>query len=70
MKAKEPNSPDQMEQLLIDIGIDVISVNKVSIKFWFKGNEIEYFIKKQWVTGKGIKDGRGWNHMYNQLNNK
>lgn len=59
--------PEEIENSLIDLDIDVISVDKISVKFWFKGRIITYFIKKQWATGKTIDDCRGWDNLYRQL---
>lgn len=63
----EPNSPQQIENALIDIGLDVISTDKGVVKFWYKGNVITYYHKKQWASGRGITDGRGWKKLYKQL---
>lgn len=64
---KTPHNPEAMENALIDLGLDVISVDKHLIKFWYKGNTIQYFFKKQWASGKGITDCRGWDNMIKQL---
>lgn len=60
-------STEEIENSLVDLGIDVISADKISVKFCFKGRIITYFIKKQWATGKTIKDCRGWDNLYAQL---
>jgi len=61
------HSPEQIEQTLIDLGCDIISLDKSMVKFWWKGNIIQYFFKKQWATGKGIDDGRGFENLIKQL---
>lgn len=61
------HSPEQIEAKLVDLGLDIISCDKSVIKFWFNGNTIQYFFKKQWATGKGIEDGRGFTRLLNQL---
>jgi len=63
----QPHSPEKMEQVLIDLGLDVISADKTVIVFWYKGNKIQYFIKSQWASGRGIEDGRGWDRLIKQL---
>lgn len=63
-------STEEIEQELIDLDIDVTSADNISVKFWFKGRIITYFIKKQWATGKTIQDCRGWDNLYRQLKNK
>lgn len=67
MKNKNIHSPEKMQEQLIELGLDVISADNSTIKFWYNGNIIQYFPKKQWASGKGINDGRGWENLINQL---
>lgn len=57
----------EIEQILLDLNIDVISTDNNIIKFWYNSNIIIYYVKKQWATGKGITDGRGFNNLLKQL---
>lgn len=57
----------EVENELIEMGFDVISSTKGTIQFWHNGNVITYYIKKQWATGKGINDGRGWDNLIKQI---
>lgn len=52
---------------LSEINIDVHYQDKTTIKFYFKGNEITFYPYTGWVTGKGIKDGRGIANLLKQL---
>lgn len=63
-------TPDEIEQLILDMGYDVSKNTKSVIAFIFNGREITYFHKSQWSSGKGIEDGRGWDHLYNQIKPK
>ena len=38
-----------------------------AVTFQFKGNQIKYFPYSEWVSGKGIKDGRGLHNLLKQL---
>lgn len=59
---------DQIERILIEeLELDVISADPRAVMFWYKGNRIQFFMKKQWATGKGIQDGRGWDKLYRQI---
>lgn len=56
-----------IEQSLIDAGFDVISATTGVVTFWYNGNIITYYVKKQWASGKGIEDGRGWDNLWKQI---
>lgn len=56
-----------IEQSLIDAGFDVISATTGVVTFWYNGNIITYYVKKQWASGKGIEDGRGWGNLWKQI---
>ena len=64
---KNTSTIEDMENALIELGLDVIHADRQCIRFWLNGNEITYWVKKQWATGRGIEDGRGWKNLYNQL---
>ena len=48
-------------------GLEPHYVSSTEIRFNFKGNEIKYFPYSGWHSGKGIKDGRGFNHLKKQI---
>jgi hypothetical protein len=64
---KEPQTHTEVEEALIEMGFDVVSANKSNVVFWYRGNHIIYFLKKKWASGKGIEDGRGWDHLVTQI---
>lgn len=61
------HSPSQIENFLIELGFDVIQADKTVVKFWYNGNIISFWVKKQWFSGKGVEDGRGFNNLINQI---
>lgn len=57
----------EIENELIEMGFDVISSTKGTIQFWHNGNVITYYVKKQWASGRGINDGRGWDNLLKNI---
>jgi len=62
-----PNTPNEVENAILDMGFDVVEVKKISVSFLYKGNTIIYYLKKQWATGRGINDGMGWDNLVKQI---
>lgn len=62
-----PKTPNEVENAILDMGYDVLTVEKGSVSFLYKGNTIIYYLKKQWASGKGINDGRGWDNLVKQI---
>lgn len=50
-------------------GLELISQDTTKVKFRYKGDVITFFPYSGWHTGKGIKDGRGFKNLFNQLEN-
>ena len=48
--------------------IQIISIDETSVKFNYKDNVITFYPYSGWHSGKGIKDGRGFNKLINQIN--
>ncbi len=50
------------------MGYDVETLSKKEIQFTsIYGTVIKYFPMKSWATGKHITDGRGLEHLLNQI---
>lgn len=64
---KDPLTFKEIERLLIDMEFDVVKADPKEVVFLYKGNNITFYIKKQWASGKGIKDGRGFDYLLKQL---
>lgn len=62
-----PFKHTDIENELVNMGIEVICSMPNMITFWFKEHVVTYYPKKQWATGKTITDGRGFNNLINQL---
>lgn len=57
---------DKLEQLGF-----VISYQDYSrLEFMFEGNKITFYPYSGWHSGKGIKDGRGFNNLLKQISNE
>ena len=52
---------------LSKLGIQVQAETNTMISFLFEGQIIHYYPYSGWHTGKGIKDGRGWENLKKQL---
>lgn len=48
-----------------DLPITYEDANRID--FTYKGNRISYYPYSGWHTGKGIIDGRGFKHLFDQL---
>ena len=51
------------------LGYKIVVQTNTMLSFEFKGNIIHYYPYSGWHTGKGIKDGRGWNNLKEQIKN-
>lgn len=49
------------------LGFDVQSYGGDRLDFVFKGNPIKFWPYSGWHSGKGIKDGRGFENLLKQL---
>lgn len=61
------HKPEHLEQFLIENELDVISIDKSCIKFWYNFNPVTFYFKKQWATGKSIEDCRGLENLIKQI---
>lgn len=55
---------------IMKLGLPITFENENQIDFTFKGHKISYYPYSGWATGKTIQDGRGWSHLFSQLNEK
>jgi len=60
-------TPEQIEQKIVDLGYDIISVTQSMIKFWYRGQKVQYFPKSEWFSGKSVKDSRGIEELFKQI---
>lgn len=63
----EKDRYDYALRKLSKLGMPIKPVNKSRIDIKFRGNIIQFFPYTGWHSGKGIKDGRGFKKLYNQL---
>ena len=66
-KELQPKRINFAIQELEKLGIKILLVCDTRIDFEFKGNKIEFYPYSGWHTGKGIKDGRGWENLKKQI---
>ena len=52
---------------LTALDLEIIGANETTVKFLYKGNTITVFPYSGWFSGKGIKDGRGFENLLKQL---
>lgn len=52
---------------LTHLGLAPYCTSSTEVRFKYKGHEIKYFPYSGWHTGKTIKDGRGYKHLFGQL---
>lgn len=50
------------------LGIEVTEVGATELRFMFRGHLVKFYPYSGWHTGKSIQDGRGFKHLYDQLN--
>lgn len=66
----EPQRIKRAIDELRKLGIEPTNVDDTRVCFSWKGFNIQYFPYSGWHTGKSIKDGRGFNHLFDQLKPK
>jgi len=49
------------------LGLEITYNDGTRIDFIFKEKKVQFYPYSGWHTGKTIKDGRGWQNLYNQL---
>lgn len=63
----EPTRIERAKNELIKRGFVITYENETEIQFTFEGETIKFFPYSGWHTGKTIKDGRGFNKLFRQL---
>jgi hypothetical protein len=63
----EPKRKDLALGRIKELGLEILLVTDSRIDFLFNDNKISYYPYSGWHTGKGIRDGRGWSNLKNQL---
>lgn len=54
--------------ILENNGIAIKDVQNTSyVDFYLGDNVCRFWLKKQWLTGKPVRDGRGLNHLENEI---
>ena len=69
-KRLEPKRVQRAIDELNKRGIKAQLVTDNTVQFFFKGKRVTYFPYSGWHTGKSINDGRGFNHLFDQLDGK
>lgn len=52
---------------LSELSLPVTYQDETRIDFTYQDNRISYWPYSGWHSGKGIIDGRGFNHLFDQL---
>ena len=55
------------EKAIKSLGLEITNANRVSITFLYRNKPVTLHLKKEWATGKTIKDSRGMITLLNQL---
>ena len=65
-KKLEPKRIQNAMDEIRGLGLDVELIGN-RLEFEFKGYTVSYWPYTGWASGKTIKDGRGFNNLYNQI---
>lgn len=65
LKEKTADMPQEVTRLQ-ELGYEP-SWDDSSIKFNYKGYTVTYWRKKEWFSGKGVEDGRGFENLVSQI---
>lgn len=63
----QPQRMESCKTTLEEMGYEVKSFGGDRLEFQYKGNTIKFWPYSGWHSGRGIKDGRGFNHLIRQL---
>lgn len=66
----EPIRMAETKAKLEELGFNVESFGNSRLEFIFNGNKITFYPYSGWHTGKGIKDGRGFEKLLKQIQNR
>jgi hypothetical protein len=65
--------PKRMEKAIAEVskyGYEITHQDDTKIKFEFKGKMVTYYPYSGWASGGSIIDGRGLQHLINQIKNE
>ncbi len=63
----QPQRMEVAKQAIQNLGYTLIHVDETKVAFIYKGSAVHYYPYSGWATGKHIKDGRGLEHLLNQI---
>lgn len=63
----EPKRFDFAKNIILHLGLEILSEDKTKIIFKFKEEKVTLFPYSGWHTGKSIEDGRGIQKLIKQL---
>lgn len=63
----QPKRMETCKERLESLGFSVISYEADRLEFIYDGNTIKFWPYSGWHSGKGIKDGRGFKNLLQQL---
>lgn len=63
----EPERMRTCKDTLEEMGYEVHEYGGNMLEFKYKGNTIKFYPYSGWHSGKGIKDGRGFQNLIKQL---
>lgn len=63
----QPKRMETAKAAIQNLGYTITQTDKTKIIFSYKGSPIQYYPYSGWATGKTIKDGRGLQHLLDQI---
>lgn len=63
----QPKRMEVARAAIENLGYKITFQDETKINFWYKGDAVHYYPYSGWATGKGIKDGRGLQHLLEQI---
>jgi len=63
----QPLRIERAVKKLHSLGIIPTKIGSDSVEFLWKGYTVKFFAYSGWHTGKTIKDGRGFDNLFKQL---
>ncbi len=67
---EERLQPQRMEvaiQAIQKLGLQILHTDDAKIIFIYRDHSVSFYPYSGWATGKTIKDGRGLQHLLNQI---
>lgn len=65
----QPKRMEVAKAAIENLGYKITYQDDTKINFWYKGSAVHYYPYSGWATGKHIKDGRGLQHLLEQIKN-